>query len=889
MAITSFEKLGKILKLEIEGGFRDKAVIGGLGKFAEFWAREAAREVPAEQVNQIVTLLRSYSNLADRPSRVQAIERIKTWMSSPAHATPSSPLPAPAARPVEAAPPRTPRHRPEAASPVEATPPADGVAPHAEAEPPGEAAPPPGAASEAVPEPVEPPVESRPYSPPPPRPARSAPAPRPSIPPGPPAIVPRAAAQVERLGLDAPITVMSGISTGYADKFARLGVRTVRDLLYLFPRRYDDYRDLKPINRLEYGEEVTVIASVWDAGVRRTRGGAPLFTATLSDGTGMLQCTWFNQPYLADKIKAKMQIVVSGKVEEYLGRLTFQSPEWEPLEREQLHTARLVPIYPLTEGLAARWLRKQMKRTVDYWAPRIQDHLPESIRASAGLVDLTRALAQIHFPDDWDDLEQARRRLAFDELFLIQLGVLRQRQVWRSAQGRALAFDPGALESFTTSLPYPLTGAQRRVLDQIVADLQANVPMNRLLQGDVGSGKTVVATAAMMATVAAGAQAALMAPTEILAEQHFKTLSRLFATLQGPRPPVVELLTGSTPNKEEVYARLASGEIDIAVGTHALIQPDVTFRDLAFLVIDEQHRFGVEQRAALRQKGGLSDGQTTPNPHVLVMTATPIPRTLALTLYGDLDLSIIDEMPPGRQKIETRWLLPTERERAYAFIQAQVAKGRQAFVICPLVEGSDKIEAKAAVDEYERLQKEIFPQLKLGLLHGRMKGDEKDAAMSAFARGELDVLVSTSVVEVGIDVPNATVMLVEGANRFGLAQLHQFRGRVGRGEHLSYCLLLADSTTAESDERLKAIESTNDGFALAEKDLELRGPGEFFGTRQSGLPDVRLANLADVKLLEHAREQAQRLFEADPALSAPEHELLAQKVQRFWASTSDAS
>jgi len=343
-------------------------------------------------------------------------------------------------------------------------------------------------------------------------------------------------------------------------------------------------------------------------------------------------------------------------------------------------------------------------------------------------------------------------------------------------------------------------------------------------------------------------------------------------------------LTGSTSNKDEIYAQLASGAISIVVGTHALIQPNVTFRNLAFLVIDEQHRFGVEQRAALREKG-----QARYNPHVLVMTATPIPRTLALTLYGDLDLSTIDEMPPGRQKVETRWLFPTERERAYGFIRAQVEKGHQAFVICPLVEESVKIEAKAAVEEYERLQREILPSLKLGLLHGRMKSDDKDAVMGAFARGELHVLVSTSVVEVGIDVPNATVMLVEGANRFGLSQLHQFRGRVGRGQHASYCLLLADSTTATSDERLKAIESTSDGFALAEKDLELRGPGEFFGTRQSGLPDVRVAKLADTKLLEVARKQSHKLFEVDPPLSSPEHRLLAQRVERFWAATSDAS
>ena len=842
MPISSFDKLSKILKLEIESGLRDKAVIGGLGKFADFWEKEAAREAPAEQVTQIVALLRGYNALPDRPARVQAIERIKTLMVTPVPAPIVDAPPAPP--PIE---PAAPLVEPEPVAP-------HGVKDHPVVEPP----------------PFQEAVQPRPS----PKPTGQAP--------GVPTIVPHAAAQVERMGLDAPVTVMVGISRGYAEKFVKLGVKTIRDLLYLFPRRYDDYRNLKSINRLEYGEEATIIASVWDAGLRKTRGGAPIFTVTLSDGSGMLQCTWFNQPYLADKIKPKMQIVVSGKVDEYLGRLTFQSPEWELLERELLHTARLVPIYPLTEGLSGRWVRRLMKRVVDYWAPRIQEYLPESVRASAGLLDLSAALAQAHFPDDWSDLERARQRLAFDELFLIQIGVLRQRQAWRSQPGRACKFDPTTVHRFIGSLPYPLTQAQKRALDQIMADLQAGVPMNRLLQGDVGSGKTVVAAAAMVATVAAGAQAALMAPTEILAEQHYKTLSKLLGNLANP--PVVQLLTGSTPDKDQVYARLASGEVNIVVGTHALIQRGVEFRDLAFLVIDEQHRFGVEQRAALRQKG-----EGTLRAHVLVMTATPIPRTLALTLYGDLDVSVIDEMPPGRQKIETRWLLPTERERAYSFIHAQVEKGHQAFIICPLVQESEKVEAKAAMEEYERLQKEVFPHLKLGLLHGRMKSDEKDAVMAAFARGELHALVSTSVVEVGIDVPNATVMLIEGANRFGLSQLHQFRGRVGRGEHASYCLLLADSTNVASDERLKAIESTDDGFALAEKDLELRGPGEFFGTRQAGLPDLRVAKLADMRLLELAREQAQRLFGADPTLSAPEHRLLAQKVNRFWASTSDAS
>ncbi|HHH41929.1 MAG TPA: ATP-dependent DNA helicase RecG, partial [Chloroflexi bacterium] len=701
--------------------------------------------------------------------------------------------------------------------------------------------------------------------------------PRPAPPPPPPPAT-------EPSGLDSPIEVVTGIGKARARQLARLGVRTIRDALYFFPRRYDDFSQLKPINRLEYGEEVTIIATIWQVRHFQTKSGGSIVKAIVGDGTGTMEVTWFNQPYLVDRLRPRRQIVISGKVEEYLGRLTFQSPTWEPLDQELLHTARIVPVYPLTEGVSAKGMRRLMKRVVDYWAPRLPDHLPPDLRERAGLVDLSTALRQMHFPDDWEALHRARRRLAFDELFLIQIGVLRQRHRWQARPGWAVPVDEALLERFLAGLPFRLTNAQRRALEEILADLRQERPMNRLLQGDVGSGKTVVAAAAMALTAAAGAQAALMAPTEILAEQHFRNLSRLFETMDDPRlRPTLRLLTGSTPaaEKKAIYEGLADGSIQIVVGTHALIQAGVTFQKLALAVIDEQHRFGVRQRAALRQKGH--------NPHVLVMTATPIPRSLALTIYGDLDLSIIDEMPPGRRPIETHVLLPTERERAYSFIRAQVRQGHQAYIICPLVEGSEKLEAKAAVEEYERLSREVFYDLRVGLLHGRMKGEEKEAVMRRFADGELDILVATSVVEVGIDVPNATVMLIEGANRFGLAQLHQFRGRVGRGDHPSYCLLLADRSTPESRERLKAVEATQDGFLLAEKDLEMRGPGEFFGTRQSGLPDLKVAGMGDSRLLDLARREAQRLMEADPELQRPEHRLLARRVATFWQEESEIS
>ncbi len=644
----------------------------------------------------------------------------------------------------------------------------------------------------------------------------------------------------------------------------------------------------KTINRLQYGEECTLIATVTDMRERKFRGNRTMLQVTLSDGTGTVEVSEFN-PFRKQLLTPGRQVVVSGKVEQYLGRLTIKPREWEKLDVELLNTGRIVPVYGLTEGLYQRGLRNLTSQVANYWARRQADPLPGEIVSRAELMAYGEALAQIHFPDSEANLANAQHRLAFDELFALQIGVLRQRRDWQSTPALPLAIPEAGLEDFLKSLPYPLTNAQRRVVAEIREDLARQTPMNRLLQGDVGSGKTIVAATAMAIATASGAQAALMAPTSILAEQHYRTLLRLFAPeTAGPEAAAaVRLLQGSTPaaEKAEILAGLRDGSIKFVVGTHALIEDPVEFANLGLAVVDEQHRFGVAQRAALRAKGRTADGSAV-SPHLLVMTATPIPRTLAMTVFGDLDLSVLDEMPPGRQPITTYLLHANERERGYAFVRREVNKGRQAYLIFPLVEESEKIEARAAVEEHARLQKEIFPEFRLGLLHGRMKPDEKDAVMTAFKANETQILVSTSVVEVGVDVPNATVILIDGANRFGLSQLHQFRGRVGRGEHASYCLLTSDSPDPTPDERLQAMEQTQDGFVLAEKDLELRGPGDFLGTRQSGFAGLQAAGLGDVLTIEKARREARAMFEIDPELTAPEHAGIRKLVDAFWQTGS---
>ncbi|MEI6045740.1 MAG: ATP-dependent DNA helicase RecG, partial [Chloroflexota bacterium] len=520
------------------------------------------------------------------------------------------------------------------------------------------------------------------------------------------------------------------------------------------------------------------------------------------------------------------------------------------------------------------------------------EHLPADLRQLHKLMDLVQAVEEYHYPTNRVSKEVARRRLAFDEFFLIQLGVLLKRKEWENERLAApIKANPELLEEWYAHLPFKLTDDQSRSINDVLADLAKDLPMRRMIQGDVGSGKTMVAATALLMTVAAGFQGALMAPTQILAEQHYQGLSRLFESF-GMKETVLQrglyfrltLLTGNVKKKDIIYRQIRQGEVNIVIGTQALIQGGVEFEKLGLVITDEQHRFGVMQRSTLKSKGEQT------NPHVLSMTATPIPRSLSLTVYGDLDLSVIEQMPPGRIPIRTKWVLPDDRDKAYNFIRKEIKKERQAFVICPLVEESEKIEARAAIAEHERLQRDVYPDLKLGLLHGRMKPSEKDQIMSDFRDKKYDILVSTSVIEVGIDIPNATVILIEGADRFGLAQLHQFRGRVGRGQYPSYCLLLAtDELSEEGQKRLKIIEDTNNGFVLAEEDLKLRGPGEFFGTRQSGLPNLRVAGIGDTRLLELAREEATALFELDPTLSNPEHTLLADKVAKLWNVEGDLS
>ena len=827
----SLEKLRKFFRLEHENGYSNSAIIGGLAKMLDFWEGEARADGIQEEVIQaVVQRLRSYDGLSPQ-SRADALKGLWKRIGDTYPETQQKP-----------------QHKPR---PVQQTPP------------------PPEPSSQEAPRQEQ--REHREQRPPRPPVARSPQGAQPRS-----ETVAGARTSATPAALDAKLTVLQGVGPRHAETLAKLGLQTLGDMLYYFPRRYDDYSQLKPIKDLFYSEQVTVIGTIQSVHTRPIRGGkATIIEVIISDGTGGLRLSFFNQPWLANRFKTGDAISVSGKIDQYLGRLVMNSPDWESVDVESLHTNRIVPVYSLTERVTQKWLRNLMNQVITYWAPSVVDALPESVRASARVMPLDDALLQVHFPDSQEKLQAARERLAFDEIFYLQMGVLRQKRDWKSVEARRFSIPDEWLSARLTSLPFTLTSVQQKAIADIRADFDSGKPMNRLLQGDVGSGKTVVAALAAAMITSNGAQAAIMAPTSILAEQHYRNFTNLLKDIH--KPEEIRLLTGDTPEaeKEEIRAGLANNTIKIVIGTHAVIEGPVQFAELQFAVIDEQHRFGVEQRAELRSKGT--------NPHLLVMTATPIPRSLALTLYGDLDISIMDEMPAGRQPINTFVLRPQERERAFTLLRGQIKDGKQAFIIYPLIEESENVEARAAVDDYETLSKEVFPDLKLGLLHGRMRPAEKDEVMLKFRDKQYHILVSTTVVEVGVDVPNATVMLIEGADRFGLAQLHQLRGRVGRGSDQSYCLLIPTHEDKTENERLQAMSESNDGFFLAEKDLQLRGPGEFLGTRQSGYASgLRMASITDVKLIEKARTQAQNVFEKDADLSQPEHTLLAEALGRFW-------
>lgn len=826
-------QLGKILRTEQEQGYTDSAAPGGLERFLTNWRLEANSALSHPPVQQTLELLAGYSvfDLTTRRARVDiAIDALRTLFRAP-----------------------------------------------------------------------------------PPKPATPTAKPRPQ-----PAVAEKPAPP---LTLETPIEQLPGVGKVTAQSFKRLGVRTVYDMLYHFPHRYDDFTSQKQIADLEIGATETVVASVVDIRTFGTRSGMSGIELLVGDQSGNLKVVFFRQPWLAKQFTIGAQIVLSGKIDSFQGLRQMTGPDWEPYSDDELiHTGRLVPVHPLTKGLYERNARSIIKRIVDRAAPLVPDYLPANVRERAGLMPLSEALAQMHFPTSKEQLEHARRRLGFDEFLFIQLGVLQRKVLWQGEHGYAMDFHEQTHEALLSKLPFDLTGAQVRALEEIFADMQRPVPMARLLQGDVGSGKTAVAAATTLQAIANGFQAAIMAPTEILAEQHYKGLKALLGQVRVPRAlheaaaPAdaqasahqaeldelkrllgmvpeddldgagvrVALLTGSLGAKERrrVLEAIAKGDVDLVVGTHALITESVQYAQLGLVVVDEQHRFGVEQRQRLKDKGF--------NPHMLVMTATPIPRTLTMTIYGDLDTSVLDELPPGRQEIKTRWIVSAERDKAYKHMRREISRGRQAYVVCPLVDESEKIDLPSAEEMYAKLQGEIFPDLRVTLIHGKMLPREKDEAMVAFRSHDYDILVATAVIEVGIDVPNATTMLIEGADRFGLAQLHQFRGRVGRGMHQSYCVLVSDKDNEVTKQRLEAMEQTRDGFKLAEIDLQLRGPGEFFGTRQSGTPDLKVAQLADTRLLHAANLEAQKILRDDPQLARPEHAQLKAKVEAFWADAAKA-
>ena len=670
-----------------------------------------------------------------------------------------------------------------------------------------------------------------------------------------------------------------GVGPARQKLLSRLGIESVDDLIRHYPRGYYDRRGLVSIGSASPGETVTVSGEILASHSRRLGPRRSMLTVAVDDGTGALQLVFFNQPYLEKYFRKGSMVIASGQVKLYRNTKQMAAPEWEILgggdDEQLLHSGRIVPVYPLTTGISQRMMRRIVKAALDTARGMIPENLPGGIVREMGFVGREEALGQIHYPDDEARREEAVRRLKFEEVFFLHLLIRERRILVREGRKRPGIEPPHILaHRFLENLPFGLTGAQKRVLKEIRADVESEKGLSRLLQGDVGSGKTVVGIASMLLAVGAGHQAAMMAPTEILAQQHKMKIEKYLAGLDV----TTALLIGSMrqAEKKAVHKRLASGEIDLVVGTHALIQESISFRQLGLAVIDEQHRFGVRQRASLGSGDML--------PHFLVMTATPIPRSLAQTVYGDLDLSVIDEMPFGRRKVRTELVLPAGREAVYESVRAEMRDGRQAFILYPLVEESESMELKAATEEFERLSAEEFSGFPIGLLHGRMSFEEKMRAISMFRSGEILGLVTTTVIEVGVDMPNASVLLINHPERFGLAQLHQLRGRIGRSGSGGVCYLLVDEDTAgRARTRIEMFASIDDGFRVAEIDLEMRGPGEVWGTRQSGYPSFRLINpLSDNDLVQRSWEESENLLSADPGLETPENRVVADYFRRYY-------
>ena len=672
--------------------------------------------------------------------------------------------------------------------------------------------------------------------------------------------------------LKTKVSELTGVGSVYQKKLEKLHIETVEDLLLYLPRTWEDFSKITEIAKVRPPGTYCIQGNIWSIGNKRSARRRMYITeAIIADKTGTMKAVWFNQPFLIKNMKQGDEVLLAGRVEREYGQALMKSPAYEKKSEEQTHLGKIVPTYKETDGLSSRWLRYQVSRLIKV-IYSFKEYLPAEVIKNQSLMSYSAMIRQLHFPDNSFQLEKAIDRLNFDEMFLLQVAVQNQRKALDKNRAISIRFNEELSKEFVKKLGFTLTNAQKKATWEIIKDLEKPVPMNRLLEGDVGSGKTVVSAMASLMVANDGFQAVFLAPTEILAKQHFESLKKMLESFEIK----VEILTGKTKKSERnrILKEVKDGEVQILVGTHAVLKEDIEFWNLAFVIVDEQHRFGVGQRAKLRQKSG----QKGTMPHFLSMSATPIPRTLTLSVYGDLDISVIDEMPQGRKKVATFVIPPEKKQDSYEFIRHTVKKGRQVFVICPLIDDSETMELKSVTAEYERLSRMVFTDLKVAMIHGKMRPEEKERIMKDFATGKTNILVSTSLVEVGVDVPNATIMIIEGADRFGLAQLHQFRGRVGRGKYQSYCFLFTDNESETVQKRLDAITKTNDGFKIAEEDLEIRGPGEVLGERQHGLPDINTKNLMDVQLIKRTKTEAKNFLKKNNVEDFP---LLAEKISRY--------